>query len=84
MASNEECDRYAAEAARRFDDFVRWAVANWPHKNFPLVGSDFTESRRELSAILGSKLHDGQQASPSSASSNGSSQYIDMNPSPWP
>ncbi|MBI1891703.1 MAG: hypothetical protein HYS18_13715 [Burkholderiales bacterium] len=83
MATKEECDRYAAEAARRFDDFIRWAIINWPHKNFPLVSSDFADSRRELSAILGSKLHDGQSF-PSSDRKGDDAQYIDMNPSPWP
>lgn len=83
MASKDECDRYATEAARRFDDFVRWAIVNWPHKNFPLVSSDFADSRRELSSILGSKLQDGQSSSTNERGSDGA-QYIDMNPAPWP
>lgn len=83
MSGKEECDRYVEETARRFDEFVRWTISNWPHKNFPLVSSDFAESRRELSKILGSKLHDGQQT-PSCGLPPDSPQYIDVNPTPWP
>ena len=82
MATKEQCDRYAAEAAERFDQFVQWAVANWPDKNFPLQSSDFAESRRELGAILGSRLHERQGDTSSAGPDN--TQYIDMNPAPWP
>jgi hypothetical protein len=81
MASQEECDRYATDVAQRFDEFVRWAIANWPHKNFPLLASDFSDSRRELSNILGSKLHDGSDAS---TGNNDNTQFVDITPAPWP
>jgi hypothetical protein len=82
MASKEECDRYAEELAHRFDDLTRWAIANWPDKNLPLLTSDFAESRRELSTILGSKLQEIQGETRPNV--DGSAQYIDMNPAPWP
>ncbi len=56
MASKEEYDRYAAELTRRFDEYAQWAIANWPNADFPLLDSDFAESRRELSGIIGPKL----------------------------
>lgn len=84
MASKEECDQYAAELTRRFDDMVQWAMANWPKQSFPLVSSDFSESRREIAHIIGSKLGDAEDAGDTSASTTESAPYIDMNPMPWP
>jgi hypothetical protein len=83
MASKEECDKYAAELTRRFDEYVRWAIANWPKPEFPLLFSDFDASRREISQIAGPKLGDGEE-SDSSAASRNSGQFRDMNPMPWP
>ncbi len=83
MASKQECDRYATEVARRFEEFTSWAITNWPEKNFPLLSSDFIESRREVGMILGSKLHEGQSV-PSSTAHSDNGQYVDMNPAPWP
>lgn len=62
MASKEECDRYADELTRRFDDLMQWAITHWPRKDFPLMRSDFDASRRELSEILGPKLGDPDEA----------------------
>ncbi len=83
MASKQECDHYATEVARRFEEFTTWCISNWPEKNFPLLSSDFTESRKEVGMILGSKLHEGQSQDSASAANN-SEQYIQMNPAPWP
>lgn len=83
MASKEECDQYAAELTRRFDEYVRWAIANWPKPEFPLLSSDFKESRREISLIAGPKLGDSEEQD-SAASSRNSKQFRDMNPMPWP
>ena len=83
MASKQECDRYADEVARRFEEFTRWAIANWPEKQFPLLSSDFSESRKEIGMILGHKLHEGQ-SDDSSGTQPESRQYLDVNPAPWP
>jgi hypothetical protein len=84
MASKEECDRYAAELTQRFEELTRWAIANWPKKDFPLLSSDFSESRREIGGIVGSKLGDASNDDVASDRRRGSSQYVDMNPMPWP
>lgn len=81
MASKEELDRYAAELVQRFDELTRWAMSNWPRPEFPLMQSDFTEARKEISRIVGPKLGD-PDAPPSQEPSK--RQYIDMNPAPWP
>lgn len=83
MANKQECDRYATEIARRFEEFTQWAITNWPEKNFPLLSSEFAESRKEIGMILGSKLQQGQQEA-SSGSSQEPTQYVDVNPAPWP
>ena len=86
MASKEECDRYAAELTHRFDEFVKWALSNWPKPEFPLLLSDFTASRREISQIVGPKLGDGDESDtgPRPAFGNGDAQFRDVNPMPWP
>lgn len=84
MASKEECDRYAAELTQRFEELSRWAIANWPKKDFPLLSSDFAESRREIGGIVGSKLGDASDEGVSSDRRRGSGEYVDMNPMPWP
>lgn len=85
MAKKEECDQYAAELTRRFDDLVQWAMANWPTPAFPLLSSDFSQSRREIAQIVGSKLGEGEAADKAvSGNTKDSAPYIDMNPMPWP
>ncbi len=83
MATKQECDKYAAELVQRFEDLTRWAIANWPNRDSPLLSSDFNESRREIGRIAGPKLGDG---SPPDADvpDRETQQYIDMNPMPWP
>lgn len=76
-------EEYASELVRRFDEFTSWAIANWPEKNYPLMSSDFAESRREVSLILGRKLHEGTSA-PASTPAQEDAPYIDTNPTPWP
>jgi hypothetical protein len=80
MASKEECDRFAAEVARRFEDFTKWTISNWPQPAHPLDQSDFNASRREIAGLLGDKLSSEQTDSPSA----GGPQYVNMNPAPWP
>jgi hypothetical protein len=87
MANKEQCDQYAAELVRRFEDMTKWAVANWPREDFPLLDSDFKQSRRELGYIVGEKLGDGDKNADldgRDTGNDGSGQYIDMNPMPWP
>ncbi|WP_334189143.1 hypothetical protein [Noviherbaspirillum sp.] len=74
MASKEEYDRYAGELTRRFDEYAQWAIANWPNGDFPLLDSDFVESRRELSAIIGPKLGEPDPGEPSGATGRDDSQ----------
>lgn len=86
MSHKDECDRYAQELARRFEEFTHWAQDNWPIKNRPLLASDFDGSRRELQAILGEKLQQGQEQDSSTETppNDGSVQYVNINPAPWP
>lgn len=86
MASKEEYDQYAAELTRRFDELVNWALANWPKPEYPLLSSDFSESRREISQIVGPKLGDGEERDslPRPAFGSDDRQFRDVNPMPWP
>jgi hypothetical protein len=86
MAGKEERDRYAAEFARRFEDLIQWAQDNWPVTNAPLLPSDFSESRKELQSILGEKLQSGEehQETTDAPPNDGSIQYVNINPAPWP
>jgi hypothetical protein len=86
MASKEECDQYAVELTRRFDALVTWALSNWPKQEFPLLSSDFSESRREISQIVGPKLGDGDESGPERQPAFGGEdrQFRDVNPMPWP
>ncbi|HYD82357.1 MAG TPA: hypothetical protein VEC06_21345 [Paucimonas sp.] len=82
MASKEQFDRYASELVQRFDDLTRWAIANWPRGDFPLMQSDFSAARKEISLIIGPKLGDGEASAESPVRDN--RQYVDVNPAPWP
>lgn len=86
MASKEEYDQYATELIRRFDELVKWALANWPKPEYPLLSSDFTQSRREISQIVGAKLGDSDDAGSGGrpAFGNDHRQFRDVNPMPWP
>ena len=98
MATKEECDRYAAELTHRFDELVQWAMSNWPKPEFPLLSSDFSESRREISQIVGPKLGDGDSGDSDNSGHSGATppetprpafggddgQYRDVTPMPWP
>jgi hypothetical protein len=83
MASKAECDKYAAQLAQRFEEYTRWAMEHWPNKDFPLLASDFSQSRRELSEILGPKLSIGEDPSDPPGNSE-AGQYRDVTPAPWP
>ena len=86
MPSKEEYDRYAAELNRRFEELTAWAIANWPKKDYPLLESDFSRSRREIAEIIGPKLGDadGQGPGPGAGRPKGEAPFVDMNPMPWP
>ena len=81
MANKEECDRYASELVQRFEELTRWAIENWPRKDFPLLSSDFSGSRREIGAIIGPRLGDGDD---SDNGNKGARPYVDVKPMPWP
>lgn len=83
MATKAECDKYAAMLLQRFEEYTKWAIANWPNKNFPLMESDFEASYRELSEILGPKLSEGEEK-PAASGESGRGQYRDVTPMPWP
>ena len=82
MASKQEYDQYAVELYQRFEDFTKWAIANWPKKDFPLLLSDFDASRREISDIIGPKLGDPEDEA--GQSGKDAAPFVDMNPMPWP
>lgn len=84
MASKEECDKYAAELTERFEGFTRWALEHWPNKEYPLLRSDFAESRKEIAQIAGPKLGDCNTDTPPPARGDDSAPFVDMNPMPWP
>jgi len=88
MSDKETRDRFAKEMMRRFDELTAWAVENWPVKSFPLMQSDFVESGKEISEILGSKLARDEDAGDDNASSVTKSelepQYVSVTPMPWP
>lgn len=84
MASKEECDKFAAELTDRFEKLTHWAMENWPKKEFPLLHSDFTASRREFAEIAGPRLGECSPDKPSSAKRDDAPPFIDMNPMPWP
>jgi len=82
MATKKECDQYAAELNDRFDALTRWAIGNWPNKNFPLLMSDFSASRREIGSIIGPKLGDGDPEP--NGSGHSAKSYISVAPMPCP
>jgi hypothetical protein len=85
MASKEQCDNYATELTERFERLTQWAIENWPKKEFPLLRSDFTESRKEIAQIIGPKLGDCNADDTSApAQQDDSAPFLDMNPMPWP
>lgn len=84
MATKVECDKYAAELAQRFEELTMWAIEKWPKPEFPLLQSDFSESRKEIGQILGPKLGEGSEGGTTSPGNDEPNQYVDMNPMPWP
>lgn len=84
MASKEECDHYAAQLAQRFEEYTKWAIENWPNKEFPLLASDFGRSREELSDILGPKLAAGESRRPDQGDAPDEGQFRNVSPMPWP
>jgi hypothetical protein len=84
MASKHECDQYAAELNARFEQLTKWAIENWPKREFPLLSSDFIQSRREISEIVGPKLGDCCDQETSSHKDGDTARVVMMNPMPWP
>ena len=88
MSTKDEYDLFAAEMARRFEDFVSWSMEHWPNKQVPLVDSDFAVARKEISEMVGPRLGDGQRRMPdedaAAAPSDDGAQYVQVTPMPWP
>lgn len=88
MNEKEKRDEYAKEFNRRFDEFTSWAIEHWPVESFQLMQSDFSQSGKELSEILGPKLAKGESDSINrraiTPQSNQEPQYINVTPMPWP
>ena len=51
MKNKEQCDQFAVEMAGRFEDFAKWAIEHWPSGGYPLLQSDFSESRKEVARL---------------------------------
>lgn len=81
MAGNEANQAFSRELSRRFEDLVRWAIANWPERERPLTESDFTRVRQEMAQLGASPEAVVKEAPEPSA---GGEQYVNINPSPWP
>lgn len=82
MTANADYDRYASELTERFEEMMKWAIEHWPRKDFPLLSSDFSRTRREISEIVGPKLGDGHpddRPEPRTAR-----QFRPISPMPWP
>ena len=81
MASKQECDKFASELERRFQEVMQWAIENFPDQGEPLSASDFADVRKELSRI-GALA--GRPAKREPEPSEGGPQYRSLNPAPWP
>lgn len=84
MAEPTKNDQFAAEFNQRFDALIDWARANWPEKNQPLVADDFSASRREITLLLGARLHAGAPYNAGPTPTEGGEQYVNVAPAPWP
>lgn len=84
MATKEQCDQFSTEMARRFEEFTRWSIENWPNKSTPLMSSDFSESRKEIGRILGNRLNEGRSDLAPPQSDTNDNQFVQMTPAPWP
>lgn len=83
MATKEQRDLYADEFAARFEALTRWAIENWPNEEAPLSSSEFSGIRKEIGLILGSRLNETKKGQ-ANTSKNEQSQYVHVNPAPWP
>lgn len=83
MADQAQSDRFAAEMAGRFEEFMHWAIENWPNREAPLLESDFEASRKEMQHLLGARLSQARQGEVGPPAGE-SVQYVNMNPAPWP
>ncbi len=81
MASKQECDKFASELERRFQELMEWAIGNFPNKGEPLSASDFADARKEISKICAKA---GQPWKSAPEPSEGGPQYRSLNPAPWP
>ncbi|QRX83192.1 hypothetical protein [Glaciimonas sp. PAMC28666] len=88
MNDKEKRDEFADELTRRFDELTHWAIEHWPVASFPLMPSDFSESGKEISEILGPKLAQGESDNSNdpqiTSQSEHEPQYVNVTPMPWP
>lgn len=84
MTDKRKCDEFAADMARRFDEFVQWSIENWPVPESPLMESDFDASRAELHRLLGQRLDEARNVETAPDPAAGGPQYVSLNPAPWP
>jgi len=84
MTDKERYDAFASAFMQHFDGLIHWAMVNWPNEKFPLMESDFVQSRREISQILGPKLGDPEPPRPSHGRGEKEPSYLDVAPAPWP
>ncbi len=75
---------YAAELARRLEEFIKWSRDNWPVPSSPLLDSDFEDARRAMHLIAGERLERARTAVDLPEPSQGGPQYLPLNPAPWP
>jgi hypothetical protein len=84
MASKKECDQYASEVTRRFEEFTQWAIQHWPNQDLRLMKSDFNQARQELSRILGPRLSESCTDEADAMPARESARYVALRPTPWP
>jgi hypothetical protein len=77
-------ERYAEELQARFDEYQRWAIANWPVKEQALTEAAFVAARRELQLITGAMLHPGRKPGAVPAGGPQAPQFEEVTPAPWP
>ena len=72
---------FRAQYEQRFDDFVQWAIENWPDKRLGPSPSNFERCRVEAKAVLGRLSRNNSSSSAEPA--EGGPQYVSVTPAPW-
>ena len=71
---------YAEELMSRFQAYVDWAIANWPHSGQAPDQASFERSRQDLNALCrqAGANAEGDPGVP------GGAQFVPVTPMPWP